>query len=345
MRIVHLLLTRRFAGSERYALELAQAQAQAGHDVSMVLRSAGRGDHPDSIARRVSPAVRVVVVPDWLAWWHARRVVAKMDADVAHAHLSGGCRALRGLRGRVLRVATLHIHYKPQQHAHLDGLVAIAPWQLASIPEPLRARTAQIDNWTLPVEPGPDARAQIRAAHGIGSDELLFGALGRIEDTKGLDVLVDAFARAAMPRTRLAVVGHGRAFQAIRKRADDTVVMPGFVERPQDWFSAFDCFVSAARTEPFGLVFLEAMQSGLPIIATASDGARHLHRLIGTPLVPIGDAAALAQALQSIGSRLVPGQRRAYDIEPLRLPAKLAEIDAFYRATAKALGKTLPGTH
>ena len=329
MRIVHLLLTRRFAGTERHALELAAAQAAAGHDVTLVLRRAGTVARPDAIAYRVDPRVKVEVVGDLFAPWRARRLLRRLRPAVAHAHLSGGCRALHGLRGDTLRVATLHIHYKPRQHAALDGLIAIAPWQLAAIPAALRARSVQVDNWTLPRAPAPDARARLRTLHGIGEHEFLFGALGRCERSKGLDVLVAAFERAALPQARLAIVGHGDAWPALRRQAGAGVVMPGFADAPQDWLAAFDGFVSAARSEPLGLVLLEAMQAGLPIVASASEGARHLAAQIGTPLVPVGDVDALAAAL-----------RRVYDARPgrlhcaldgFRIEAKLAQIEAFYR--------------
>ncbi|WP_147653524.1 glycosyltransferase [Vulcaniibacterium gelatinicum] len=339
MRIVHLLLTRRFAGSERYAVELANAQAAAGHEVTLILRRAGAQPRPDAIAHRVDPRVRVEVVSDLLARWQARRRVRRLRPDVAHAHLSGGCRALHGLDGVCLRVATLHIAYKPQQHARLDALVAIAPWQLAAIPERLRAHTVQMDNWTLPVAPAADARARLRAAHGIPADAYVLGALGRAERNKGFDLLLEAFHRLDAPDVWLVVAGQGRELEALRARAagHPRIVLPGFVERPQDWLAAYDAFVSAARDEPFGLVLLEAMQAGLPIVATASQGARHLADAIGTPLVPLGDVEALARALHTLAAARPP--RRAYPMQRFSLEARLAELEAFYRRELAALGR------
>jgi glycosyltransferase involved in cell wall biosynthesis len=330
MRIAHLLLTRRFAGSERHALELAAAQAAAGHDVSLVLRRAGCAERADAIAHRVDPRVRTVVVGDLLPAWQARRAVRRLRPDVAHAHLSGGCRALQGLGGDTLRVATLHIRYKPRQHAALDGLIAIAPWQLPDIPGALRARSVQIDNWTLPQTVAPDARARLRAAHGIGEDTFLFGALGRVEASKGLDVLVEAFARAALPGARLAIVGQGSQWKSLRAMAPESVLMPGFADAPHAWLAAFDGFVSAARSEPFGLVLLEAMEAGLPIVATASQGARHLAPRIGTPLVPVDDVDALADALRRMHA--APRTRVDYAMDDFRIDAKVAQVEAFYRA-------------
>lgn len=334
MRIVHLLLTRRFAGTERHVLELAAAQS-AGHDVTLVLRRAGALDRPDAIAHRVDPRVRIEVVGDLFAPARARRLLRRLQPDVAHAHLSGGCRALHGLEGGVLRVATLHIHYKPGQHAALDALIAIAPWQLAAIPEHLRARSTQIDNWTLPQETDVAAGGRLRAQHGIDDDVFLVGALGRAERSKGLDVLIEAFRRAELPAARLAIVGQGREWKALRRQAGCEVLTPGFADRPQDWLAAFDGFVSAARVEPFGLVLLEAMQAGLPIVATASQGARHLAAHLGTPLVPLDDADALAAALR----RLVEGGRRriAYPMDAFRIEARLPQIESFYRASSARL--------
>jgi len=329
MRIVHLILTSRFAGSERHALELAAAQA-ADHDVTVVLRRAGTASRADAIAHRVDPRVKVEVVGNLFTAWQARRVLRRLRPDVAHAHLSGGCRALHGLDvPGCLRVATLHIHYKPRQHDALDGLIAIAPWQLDSIPAPLRAQTVQIDNWTLPRPASDGARTRLRAGHGIDDGTFVVGALGRVEPGKGLDVLVEAFERAQLPDARLVIVGQGTAWKSVREQAGPEVLMPGFAEHPQDWLAAFDGFVSAARREPFGLVLLEAMQAGLPIVATASDGARHLASKLQEPLVPIDDAAALAKALQRMHAA---GQcRLAYPMDAFRIESKLVQIEAFYR--------------
>lgn len=332
MHIAHLLLTARFAGTERHVIELSAAQAAAGHRVTLILRRKAAQARADAIAHRVDPRVEVELVHDLLARWpsvpHARALVRKLRPDIAHAHLGSASRALRGVAG-FPRLATLHIDYSPEQHAHLDGLVAIAPWQVPTIPEPLRSRSVQIDNWVVPRAATDGARERIREAIGVRPDEYLFGALGRMEPSKGMDVLLDAFARAAPPGSRLALVGGGRSLDALRARAGSRASMPGFVEKPEDWLAAFDCFVSPSREEPFGLVLLEAMQAGLPVIATDTGGARHLAPLIDAPLVAAGDVDALARALAAAG--LARPARRAYALDAMRVEAKAGQMEAFYR--------------
>jgi glycosyltransferase involved in cell wall biosynthesis len=60
-------------------------------------------------------------------------------------------------------------------------------------------------------------------------------------------------------------------------------------------------FVSAARSEPFGLAIVEAMAAGLPIVATASEGALEIiENGVSGKLVPVDDPEALAQAINEL---------------------------------------------
>lgn len=332
MKICHLILTHSFAGSERYAIELANAQAER-HEVHMVLHRRAAQQRPQALAHRLDARVQLHLVGGWgpLATRAARLTVQALRPDVAHAHLSGGCRALGKLRlPGCLRVASLHIHYKPQQHARLDALIALTPAQLQDIPEPLRAHSVQVDNWTLARAAAPGRREALRQAWGVPEDAMLIGTLGRVEQSKGHELLLDAAQPLlAEGGVRLAIVGGGRDWQRLRRRADPRVIMPGFVDQPADCLAAFDLFVSAAHSEPFGLVFLEAMAAGLPIVATETAGALHLGPRHGWRLLPCGDARALQLALrEAIASRPA---RRVYDLQPYAVDERAAAIEAFYR--------------
>ena len=331
MKIMHLLLTHRFAGSERYAIELANEQAQR-HDVTLVVSRSGAEDRPDALAHRVDSAVRLIQVPGWkpLRILAARRAVRRLAPDVAHAHSQGGEQALRGVRGSCLRVSTLHVRYQARYQRHLDGLIAVAPWQLEHVPEPQRTHTQQVGNWTRASPFDAGARRRIRTQWNLRDGEFLIGALGRTVPSKGFDLLIEAFAHARLRDARLAIVGYGRQWADLRRmRAPSDIIMPGFATRPQEWYSAFDAFVSAAHDEPFGVAFLEAMAAGLPILATATRGARHLAAMIQRPLVPIGNVAALGDALRQLAEQHPP--RRTYNLDGFRLPDQAAKIEQFYR--------------
>lgn len=336
MKIVHIILTHSFAGSERYAVELANTQAEQQHQVTVILHKRGCEQRANAIRHRLSDKVQVQVVDGWkfFAIWQARKMIRTLKPDVAHAHLSAGCRVLQGLKGLCLRVATLHICYKKQQHAKLDALIAIAPWQLDAIPASLQQHCIQLDNWTNTQLTAPATKTELRQKLGLAENELIFGTLGRVEATKGHDVLVRAFLKANIPNARLVIVGDGKAMPELKKLvndklAGDKVLLAGFSTSPQHWLYSFDVFVSSARYEPFGLVFLEAMQAGLPVLATASQGAQYLQPLFGRDLVPVDDVAALANAMLTLATAKLG--KIAYPMQRFDIQARVQDVVDFYQ--------------
>lgn len=340
MRIVHAILTSHFAGSERYAIELANHQSTS-HEVHFVLTRTAAGTGERAYRGRLAAGVQVHVVPagGFVGAWFLRRTLTRLRPEVVHTHLSWANKALRGLAlPDALKVSTLHVGYKAAQHDHMDGLIAITPHQIAPMPAAVAARTEHIANWTAAPPFDPAARERVRARLGLAPDCFLVGGLGRMDHSKGFDLLLRAWARAPRPGARLAIVGGGRELDALRAMAPPDVLLPGFTDDPAGWLCAFDAFVSPARVEPFGLVMLEAMAAGLPLRATATEGGRYLQPLIGTPLLPLDDEDALAAALEE-WLRDRPA-RVAHDLSDYRLGPQAARIEAFYarRRAARAAG-------
>lgn len=335
MKITHLILTSTFAGSERHVVELANAQANDSHEVSVILSTAGCQDRPDAIAHRINPAVTIIPVRRFLpiAYLQVRRWLTQNPPDIIHAHLSQACRIARYLPQSLRpRVATLHIHYKPQQHSSFDGLVAITPSQLNDLPEPLRSRSIHINNWTSATPSPRSAGLALRQTFCIPHHHKVLGSLGRIENSKGTELLIQAFLQANLPDTSLVLVGQGPDLQRLRKQyaAQTNIILPGFSNSPQDWLAGFDLFISAALSEPFGLVFLEAMTANLPILATQTNGAQHLGQQFPFPLEPTNNIPALANAITQASQSLPIST--TYDLSPYQLPHILPKITGFYQS-------------
>jgi glycogen(starch) synthase len=137
-------------------------------------------------------------------------------------------------------------------------------------------------------------------------DRFVLG-LGRIVAKKGFDLLVDAFARLAPRRPGLGLVlagdgpaRAGLAAQAARLGIADRVHLPGRLDRAEvAWaMGTADVFVLPSRVEPFGIVVLEALRAGRPVVASARGGAKEIVRheqeaLLADPL----DVAQLAGAI------------------------------------------------
>jgi len=111
--------------------------------------------------------------------------------------------------------------------------------------------------------------------------------------------------RAERPDARLALVGDGPLAGAVRAGAArlgiaDAVALPGALphEAVPTWFAACDLLSLVSRVEPLGIVALEALASGRPVVATAAGGTAEVVPAPGAgAVVPPGDPRAAAAAM------------------------------------------------
>jgi glycosyltransferase involved in cell wall biosynthesis len=194
----------------------------------------------------------------------------------------------------------------------------------------------------------PSAPSEVTpAAAGIPPEALLILAVGRLIEQKDHATLLDAFARVRgdYSDARLAILGWGRLEEATRARIrelalDDAVVLPGRVE-PTAWLARADIFAHTSLWEGFGIVLLEAMLAGLPIVATRVSAIPEIvvDGTTGT-LVPGGDVSAVAAALsdlledpdrrRALGDA---GRRRAHD--EFSVARMTEQTIAVYRSAAR----------
>lgn len=157
----------------------------------------------------------------------------------------------------------------------------------------------------------PAASQRIRQELAVGDEQFLIGIVGQITPRKGQLELIRAFAKVAtqLPKAMLAIIGaplfnDDHEYQEELKRAAeslglaDRVIFTGPRNDVQVIMQALDLLVLNSKVEPFGLVVLEAMACGSPVLATAVDGVPELicHGANGW-LVPAGDEKELAKSL------------------------------------------------
>ena len=111
-------------------------------------------------------------------------------------------------------------------------------------------------------------RDEFRARYRLGDGPVcLF--MGRLHERKGVDVLIEAFKRAAVPDARLVIVGPDEGMMArITPMLDERIVLTGFLDGFERLaaFAAADVFALPAVGEGLPMVVLEAMGAGLPVI-------------------------------------------------------------------------------
>jgi glycosyltransferase involved in cell wall biosynthesis len=329
-------------GLNRYLLELGHALSEAGCQPRAVVV----GPAPDAPPWVRAVASTTDRLPTRLARYGAAARAAVSDATVVDGHFALHTAAALA-SGAAVRRRPLVVHFQgpwaeeseaagERRRAVLAAKRAVerAVYRRADaivVLSPAFARILVerdgIEPWRIEViAPGVDVerftpgdRGAAREALGLGADDFVAVAARRLVPRTGVGVLVDAWARLpdAPRRSVLVVVGDGPEATSLHARARelgiaDRVRFVGSVSDDQlvDAYRAADVsVVPSLELEGFGLVVLEALASGVPVIASDTGGlAPALAPLDPSLLVPPGDVEALAARLA-----------RARD-EPLHLP-------------------------
>lgn len=112
-------------------------------------------------------------------------------------------------------------------------------------------------------------------------DPFIVVSIGRLEKEKGMDMLIDAFELFAtdLPDAQLRIIGTGPLEEDLKRRASRTVVADQILFVGQlsqkevcEELHAAKMMALASRIEAFGIVYIEAMSTGLPVLATRAGG-------------------------------------------------------------------------
>jgi glycosyltransferase involved in cell wall biosynthesis len=360
MKILHAILSDGFYGSERYCIEVATAQARAGHRIKVLIAN-GDSDCARVFRREIEAATAEIakertgggidlkVMPRWLpAALHrpyARRTLSAFAPDIAHTHLNPAARRVGRVAQRlgIPHVANVHIRYEPREHAASDALLFYTQWQLSSELGPeFHGEAVVVRGWVAPAFHASLARATpadvaaLRGTWRADDRTIVLGSIGRLMPEKGMDVLVQAF-RAAFPRgdepVRLVMVGGGppdQTEQLQRLIGDDArIAVSGPPPDIAPYYRAFDTYVSAARYEPFGLTIIEAMAAGGGLVVTRTQGPREFLSEPSVLWAEPGDVATLTAQLAAAVAR--GRERRSYDLSFYTPSRAAGQIEEVYR--------------
>jgi glycosyltransferase involved in cell wall biosynthesis len=174
-------------------------------------------------------------------------------------------------------------------------------------------------------------------------DRFTFLYVGRLAPEKRPEQVIDAFRLACdmMPKDslRLIMAGTGPRERELRAVAPPGVSFLGFLDRRRslpDLYASCDAFVFASVTETLGLVVLEAMASGLPVVAAPAGGVRdHLRDGQNGMAYPAGSAYAMGSVMArlawegGLARRLSAGARRT--AQELSWEREMERLDRSYR--------------
>jgi glycosyltransferase involved in cell wall biosynthesis len=334
-----------FAGTERHMLDLARGLRSEGAAAAIACPMAS------PLADRAREEnIEVISIEkggflDWAAIRTLRQKLRSAEVNLIHAH--NGRTALSAalavkLEGRGAYVLTQHflvpsrsgrrgikallsnsVHRWISRNAgHIIAISEAARRGIEARGEAVNGNVTTIPNGI----PSPDARnlaspEAIRAGLGVGPDQALIVCAARLEQEKDVRSLIAAMPAVltAAPDAICVAAGEGSQRGALASQIDslglrNSVRLAGFCEDAMSLINAADLFVLPSLAEPFGLVLIEAMSLGKPVIATNAGGPREivedgLTGLLVPPAEPIALAAAITRLIRDPSLRIEMGLR------------------------------------
>jgi glycosyltransferase involved in cell wall biosynthesis len=351
VRIAHLTATfpPYPGGAGNTAHRFAVEQAARGHEVE-VFTAPAPGDPPGSgnaIVHRIDPVLAIGNAPliPRLALIDGFDIV-----HIHYPFIFGSELTLLGRLTRRRRSQALLVHYKnrlsgggargvlfgvyersvaPALIRVADRICVLSPDHANSVPYLRRegerdpAKLVEMPNGVDAelFRPGPDTSG-LRDRLGIPNDAIataFVATLDRAHHFKRLDLAIDALSELGDPRVHLVVAGGGELVGEFRSHAEhrgvgERVHFLGPVPHPElpDVLRACDLFLLTTEPpESFGIVLIEAMASGLPVIATDYPGVRAVVVEGETGfLAPQGDAGTVASRLGELVAAGAEGRAR-----------------------------------
>jgi glycosyltransferase involved in cell wall biosynthesis len=361
MRIVHMVWGAGFGGIERFVSDLARVQTAAGQEVGVVVCGAGDGD--PSLERYASPGVAVTsgrLHSGFDLRPAALRVIAKQVCayDVVHLHgFAPGVAMALELAGRAIvftehgllglgarwpsRAAIKQAAKGSYLRTRVGAVACVSEWIAAAVCEKYGVPPERVhhvpDGASLDSIRPSSGREEILRQENVDPATWVMTVTARLVAFKRVDRLLHAAARLERegPDWVLLVAGGGPLEAVLRKQAVSLgigahVRFLGFRTDPWDLVAAADVVPMPSELEPFGLVVLEAMALGRPVLVFAdSGGPAEIIRTVGGGCVA-ETLEEYAAALQQSRAGVPVAGMRALDLDLFKKTYSIQTAAAIY---------------
>ncbi len=325
MRILQISSAKNFGGGEKHLIDLATGLTNRGHEIFAALRS--ENNWQTKLAFLPKENLFNLSLRNSIDIFSARRLAkfaVKKKIEIIHAHLARDypLAALASYLSKIPLVLTRHLLF-PLNSFHrvtvkqADKIIAVSK----GVAESLLSNNVVSAKKVSVVHNGVDTNVFKQAAKDIKKREkmrrkialnakFLIGTIGELRQHKGQEDFIRAAAIVAQKHqdAKFLIVGADNSTNqnyriylenlVNKLNLKNQIIFTGWLEEMPTLYAALDIFVSAARSEPFGLVIAEAMASGTAIVAAKTVGAGEiLEDNITGILTPVENPQAIADVI------------------------------------------------
>jgi glycosyltransferase involved in cell wall biosynthesis len=319
MRVLHINTERTWRGGEQQTLYLARGQNDRGLPVTVACQPDSPMAHHAGKSGLDVVQIRMRGEADVAAAYKLARLIRKREFDVVHMHTSHahtiGCLA-SALARRGVRVVTRRVDFRPIKNVFSNFKYRWGVHKYVAISNAIKQVMTDdgiaADRIAV-VHSGIDisrfdsvrARPELRSEFQPDSSQPVIGNVAHMADHKGQRYLIEAVPDVLreFPAAKFVIVGDGELRSDLEARAarlgiEDSVVFAGFRNDVPEILRVFDVFVMSSYLEGLCTSIMDAMATGIPVVASDAGGIPEIvQNEVNGLLVPARKPSTLAEAI------------------------------------------------
>ena len=325
IKIIHIILSPGFAGSERHMIDLINYQSK---DYKTYLIKSKKNNFINySIVKKKT---KIYKISKFFQRISLKKIIQKINPDLIHTHLGDASRIVSKNWGNFKLVATCHMNYKRKHYTNHDGIIVLNKTQEKNVKKQFYNKILRINLWPPSIKSKRQSKIYLLNKLNIKNKAYIFGSIGRFHYQKGFDLILKIFNKLQLKNCYLVLIGNGHVNYKKTYKNNNKIKILGHKNNPDDYLNIFNTFVFPSRWESFGLSLIEAMRKNLPIITSVNEGNKDWIKKYKVTSFNSDNESQLKKAL--LKHYLKKPKKQKYNLNNFQPNIIIKKINTFYKS-------------
>ena len=264
LKIMHVILSKGFAGSEKYVVDLTCHQYENNQVYVIILKQ------NKELKNSLEKKLKIYEIGRFLKKYNIQKIINKIKPQIVHTHLGEAAKLIKKSK-EYKTVATMHMNYKNKDYKNSDAIIVSNNTQYREIRKKYFGKLFKSYLWVKLPKPEINKK-NLRKNLNLPKKNFIFGSIGRYHPQKGFDILINCFQELNLKNCTLILIGNGHKEYLKLETSNNKFKIIGHVDNVSNYYNIFDICLFASRWETFGYSLVESMKFNKPIISSKHIG-------------------------------------------------------------------------
>ena len=262
--ILHIILSKGYAGSEKYVSDLVRYQNK-DHKVFLVILKSNK-----IFKKYLDDKIKTFEISNFFKKHRIKNLIKRIKPNIIHTHLGEAAKSVNNSTD-YKTVSTMHMNYRADIYKNSDAIIVSNSTQFNEIKKNFNGKLFKSNLWVnLPKV--SITKSKLKKDLTIPNNNFIFGSIGRFHPQKGFDIIIKTFKNLKLMNCTLILIGNGhKEFKKLENKYNNLRII-GHVKNVSNYYNIFDAGIFMSRWETFGYSLIEAMKFRLPIISSKHIG-------------------------------------------------------------------------